>query len=79
MAAPRKRGTTAPRAPQLLTLKEVGARLGISHDSVERLAVASGLPVVNVGAGTRPRLRVSEDDLAKWIAARTIPAGEAAQ
>lgn len=70
---PRKRTTTtAGRAPQLLTLKEVGARLGISHDSVQRLVVAGGLPVVDVGAGSRPRLRVSESALAAWIAARTV-------
>ncbi len=75
---PRKSPAGAGRAPQLLTLKEVGTRLGISHDSVQRLVTAGSLAVVDVSTGTRPRLRISESALAAFIAARTIPAGKAA-
>lgn len=61
-------------APRLFTLAEVGERIGVSTTTVQRLIASGGLRAVNVaatGTGSRARLRVREDDLAKWINART--------
>lgn len=61
-------------APQLLRLEDVAERLGICRSSVENLITARDLPVVDIRAsGKRPRLRVSEADLAEFIKARSVP------
>lgn len=77
---PRGKASEAARvAPQLLTLEEVGLRLGTSHDTVLRLIAAGDLPAVDISAGRkqRARIRVSEQALAAFIDARTLPAGRA--
>ena len=48
----------------LLTLAEVGARLGISRTSVWRLVRSGDLPSVRI---TETLRRVDPDDLARWI------------
>jgi len=62
-------------APRLLTLAETGERIGVSARTVQRLISSGELRAVDVAAtkgdGSRARLRVREDDLTKWINART--------
>ena len=48
----------------LLTLAEVGARLGISRTSVWRLVRSGDLPSVRI---TETLRRVDPDDLERWI------------
>lgn len=65
--------------PKVYSYKEAGALLGVSHDTVNRLVQAGRLRAVNVSAGTtRPRFRVREDDLVKFIEANTTSASERA-
>lgn len=61
----------------LLSLKEAGERLGVSHDTVNRLVRQGALRVADVSAGAqRARLRISEDELARFIESRTYSAPE---
>lgn len=54
--------------PKVYTYKEAGALLGVSHDTVNRWVKAGRIRAVNVSAGThKPRFRVREDDLLKFI------------
>lgn len=56
----------------LLTVKEAGERLGIGRNAVYTLINSGELRVVNVaGHGKRPRLRVRDDDLQRFIDANT--------
>ncbi len=62
-------------APQLLRLEDAGARLGVGRNTVVRLVNAGHIAVVDISAGhVRPRLRISETELARFIAARAIRA-----
>ncbi len=61
--------TCARKAPQLLTVPEVGARLGISRTAVYALVGDGRIGTVRWG-GT---IRVSEDTLAGFIARATVP------
>jgi excisionase family DNA binding protein len=62
------------RAPQLLTPQEAGARLGVARSTVYDIVSAGHLDVVPVGTGARPCIRIPEDSLAAYIAARRVPA-----
>lgn len=64
-------------AVQLLTIPEVMARLRVkSKDTVYVLIASGDLRVTDISAtGQRPRSRVREDDLQKFIDARTRTAG----
>lgn len=63
---------------QVLTIPEVGQRLGMSRNTVYRLINSGDLRVVDVGAPKRkgephkPRMRIREDDLDAFIEARTV-------
>jgi excisionase family DNA binding protein len=61
-------------APQLLKPSEVAHRLQVSRPTVYDIVAAGHLDVVPVGTGSRPGIRIPEDSLAKYIAARRIPA-----
>jgi excisionase family DNA binding protein len=64
--APATRTTTPHRAPPaLLTIPQVADRLGASSRHIQRLIKAGHLPVHRLGR----LVRVSEDDLARLIAA----------
>jgi excisionase family DNA binding protein len=65
------RKTPAPPAvgePTLIlhTIKQVAARLAVSPRTVRRLIAQGALPVHRIGRA----VRVSEDDLARFLAAR---------
>lgn len=61
------------RVPQLYTIDATAELLAVSPDVVERLIHSGALSAVNVSAGTkRPRLRVRDEDLANFIASRSI-------
>jgi excisionase family DNA binding protein len=65
----------AADGPRLLTVKEVGQRLGISHDSVHRLITAGALQSIDVRTtGPKPRLRIAEAELNRFLKEREIPA-----
>lgn len=61
---------------RLLTLKEVAELTGLSIRTLyDRLAPEGDIPVVRMGTGRRPRVRVKESDLEAWIdARRSVPA-----
>lgn len=63
-----------PSPAKLLRLPDVAERLDISEPSVRRLIEGGHLESTDVGAGPgrRPRLRVSEQAVADFLAARTI-------
>lgn len=67
-------------AVQLLTIPQVMDRLGIkSKDTVYALISSGALRVTDIAAtGQRPRSRVREDDLQRFIDARTRAAGQRA-
>lgn len=54
---------------KLLRLAEVAERLGLALGTVRNWASAGKLPVVHVGGS----VRVPEDELDKWVAARYVP------
>jgi len=61
-------------APQLLTPDQVAERMGVSRSTVHNLISTGQLAAVDIrSSGTRPRLRVTEDDLAAFVAARALP------
>jgi excisionase family DNA binding protein len=53
-------------APILHTIKQVADRLAVSPRTVHRLIAQGALPVHRIGRA----VRVSEDDLARFLAAR---------
>ncbi len=55
-----------PTVGQLLSLKEVAARLGVHSATLYRYR-AQGLPVIYV---SRKNVKVDEQDLNRWLAAR---------
>lgn len=62
------------KAPQLLTPSEVADRLGVARTTVYDIVAAGHLDVVPVGTGSRPGIRIPEDSLAQYIAARRVQA-----
>lgn len=78
MTAPRRKALATAAAQtdesRLLTVKEVGQRLGVSHDSVARLLASGALRAIDVRTtGTKARLRVSEAELQRFLRDREIP------
>lgn len=57
-------------APKLNSIPEVAERLRCSRDHVYDLITTGRLAVVNIGIG-RSRARITEDELARFIAANT--------
>lgn len=53
----------------LLTIKDLAKRLGISYDYAGRLCAKGEIAVTRIGA----RVRISEASLAEFIAAKTAP------
>lgn len=62
------------KAPQLLTPTEVAARLGVARPTVYDIVAAGHLDVVSVGTGSRPGIRIPEESLTAYIAARRVTA-----
>jgi excisionase family DNA binding protein len=58
---------TANAPAKLLTVREVGHRLGLSPWSVYRRIAAGDLPAVRLGSGPNAPLRVDADELRDWI------------
>ena len=57
---------------QLLTPDEAGERLGVTAKSVYRLIALGELRAVDVAiTGTRPKTRIRDDDLQRFINQRT--------
>ncbi len=61
-------------APRLLTLAQVGERIGASYWSAYRMVRAHNLRTVKV----RGVIQVREEDLARLIESRTFPARRSA-
>jgi hypothetical protein len=55
----------------LMTVEEFGRRIKVGRASAYRIVAARQVDVTDVGTGDRPRLRVSEKALEKYVAART--------
>jgi excisionase family DNA binding protein len=55
-----------PHRPKLLTINEVADRTSLSARTIRRLIAKGDLPVHRIGRA----VRVSEDDLARFLAAR---------
>lgn len=62
------------RAPQLLKPEEVARRLDCARTTVYDIVAAGHLDTVSVGTGKRPGVRIPEDSLAQYIAARRTKA-----
>ena len=62
------------RAPQLLRPEEVAKRLACSRPTVYDIVAAGHLDIVPVGTGKRPGIRIPEESLARYIAARRVRA-----
>lgn len=52
----------------LMTVREFGARIGVSRSSAYEIVAARRIDTTDVGTGRRPRLRISEDALKRYIA-----------
>lgn len=64
-------------APQLLTVLQAAARLGVSDDTIRVLVAKGKLSCVRVGIGEqKSRIRFTEEQLAAYVArqTRTAPA-----
>ncbi|GAA4243133.1 helix-turn-helix domain-containing protein [Dactylosporangium darangshiense] len=59
-------------ADQLLTIAEVAARLATSRSSVYDLFATGRLERVNIGTARKPRLRVKESALMRYIERSTL-------
>jgi excisionase family DNA binding protein len=66
----------AQAAPKLLTIADTAARLGCSEMHVYRLIAAGELEPVDIAQprARKPKTRISESDLARYIQAKTRPA-----
>lgn len=53
------------KAPQLITIAEAAARLGISRRSMQAILAAGLLPAVRISIRI---VRIDEDDLARFVA-----------
>lgn len=60
------------RAEQMLTVPQVAARLVIGRTTVYELIAAGKLPIHDIGSGKSTRIRVSESDLAAYIASTKV-------
>lgn len=60
-------GSPLMPADDLLTPAQAGKKLGVSHDTVDRLIAAGRLSFVNVGTSKRRRARIRESDLERFI------------
>src|SRR3974390_1367238 len=65
----------AQAAPKLLTIADTAARLGCSEMHVYRLIAAGELEPVDIAQprARKPKTRISESDLARYIQAKTRP------
>jgi hypothetical protein len=55
-----------------MSISQLGVRLTISRASAYRLIAQRRIDVVDVGTGAKPRLRVTEAALVKFLARREI-------
>lgn len=62
----------SPHSDEFLTVKEVAHRLRMSRDAVERRIRSGELAAINVGTGTRTRIRIPAAALAAYIARADI-------
>lgn len=59
-------------AEPMLTLVEAGRVLKVSRVTVWRRVCAGEIPAIDVGAGSKARLRIKESDLSAYIDARKV-------
>ena len=59
--------TARGRPSRLLTVREVASRLGLTPSGVYSMVEAGRLPALALGEGKRPRIRVDEDELNRWL------------
>jgi excisionase family DNA binding protein len=59
--------TAGGKTPRLLTVKEVASRLGLTPSGVYSMVEAGRLPALALGGGKRPRIRVDEEELNRWL------------
>jgi excisionase family DNA binding protein len=57
----------ADATQKLLTVREVGHRLGCSPWTVYRRIAAGEIPAVRLGSGSQAPLRVDADELERWL------------
>jgi excisionase family DNA binding protein len=69
---PIRRATVASivQKPPLLAIPDVSARINFSEKTVRRLIARGELPAIRPG-GERGRIRVDQDELERWLAARS--------
>lgn len=65
-------------AEQLLTIPEFAKRLGVSRATAYRIVADGLVDRTDVGRGGKPKTRISERALAKYLANREIPGRRAA-
>lgn len=58
----------------LMTVAEFAQRLKTSKRSAYRIIAARQVDITPIGTGTRPRIRISEAALAKYIAEHEVAA-----
>ena len=61
---------TTETASPLLSVNQVGQRLGVTAETVRRLVRTQGLPAVRIGTKD---LRVHEAELALWLERQRVP------
>lgn len=59
-------------ATQLYSTEEAGEILGVTSVTVRRWVNQGRIRVVEISTGNRPKLRIREDDLQKFIEERTL-------
>lgn len=70
--------TSAAPASGYLTTGQAAARIGASTQYVRSLIHAGHLDAINISKGPRPRFRVAEASVIKFLAERAVHSEEAA-
>lgn len=66
---------TTGQRQQYRTVNATAKRLGVSNSLVKRFIRDGDLTAVNIGVeGSRPTWRIGDEDIARFIASRTISA-----
>lgn len=67
-----------PTTPQYMTVAEFGVRMAMPEHMVRKRIRKGEIRAVNISASTKPEYRISEAELARYVAERDTLKGTAA-
>lgn len=57
---------------QLMTVKQFGERIGVSHATAKRKVRAGEVKVINIGSPDRLRFRITEADFERYVESKRV-------